>query len=90
MLEFGKGKKLDIVSIVDFLRQNNSNLLDFVGFSGDKSFFSKNVHPEHKNFVEASQGVRQGTLFEGKYMDSKSYFKLAGKVIKLELRNNRA
>ena len=62
-MECGKGKKLDIISIVDFLRQNNSNLLDFVGFSGDKTFFNSKVHPEHKDFVEASQGVRQGTLF---------------------------
>jgi hypothetical protein len=35
-------------------------------------------------------GVRQGKLFEGKFMNEKSYFKIGSKIVKLSLRNNRA
>ncbi len=79
-----------IVSVIDSLKAKNSNLLDFVGFSGESSFFSKEVYPEHKSPLEAMQGVQKGKLFEGKFMAEKSYFKLANQMIKLDLRNNRA
>ena len=52
-----------MIPIVDFLRQNNSNLLDFVGFSGDKTFFNKEFHPEHKDYIETTIKIRKGQLF---------------------------
>lgn len=82
--------KVNIVSIVDFLKRQNSNLLDFVGFSCANTFFSKEIYPEHLSFTETSQKIRQGLLFEGKFMAEKSYFKLANQIIKLNLKNNRA
>jgi exoribonuclease R len=36
------------------------------------------------------QGIREGRLFEGKYMADRSYCKIGGKMVKLDLRNNRA
>jgi hypothetical protein len=90
MLNFKKTSKMEIVSIVEFLRATNSNLLDFVGFSGQDAFFSKQCHEEHLSAVDSSQAVRQGTLFEGKFMAERSYLKLAGSMVKLDLRNNRA
>jgi len=34
--------------------------------------------------------VKKGKLFEGKFMDEKSYFKIGGEAYKLSLKNNRA
>jgi len=36
------------------------------------------------------QGIREGRLFEGKYMADRSYCKIGGKMVKIDLRNNRA
>lgn len=37
-----------------------------------------------------TQKVRQGKLFEGKYMGEKSYFRIGGQTYKLDLENNRS
>lgn len=39
---------------------------------------------------EAKKLIREGKLFEGKYMDGKSYFKIGHKMYKLKTENNRA
>lgn len=61
-----------------------------MGFDMDERIFKSAVFDEHMEVGEAVDGVRQGKLFEGKFMNEKSYFKVGTKMVKLELRNNRA
>lgn len=56
----------------------------------DERIFKSAAFDEHLEVGEAIDGVRQGKLFEGKFMNEKSYFKIGTKIVKLVLRNNRA
>ncbi len=56
----------------------------------DETIFKENIYEEHYEVKEAIDGVRQGKLFEGKFMNEKSYFKIGKQIYKLNLKNNRA
>lgn len=83
-------RKKDVTYLVDFLRDNNSNLLDFMGFQLRQDIFPHRIFPEHMPLNQAVALVKQGKLFQGKFMNDKSYIKLAGTTKNIILRNNRA
>lgn len=89
--KLAKGEGLTTISLIDFLKQHDSNMLDYVGFGETKSkTLEKPVFAEHiaENILVA--GLKKGTYIEGKYMDARSYIKIAGEMIPCALENNRA
>jgi hypothetical protein len=48
------------------------------------------IFEEHLEVKEAVKKIKEGKLFEGKYMDEKSYFKIGRQIYKVKLENNRA
>ena len=75
------------------MKEKNSNLLDFIGFEDltnpantkNISVFSKDVFDSHLSFDVYSKKLKEGKLFEGKYMAEKSYLRLGNKIYSLEL-----
>lgn len=48
------------------------------------------IFEEHLELKDAQKKVKEGKLFEGKYMAEKSYFKIGKTMHKIKLENNRA
>lgn len=48
------------------------------------------IFEEHLEVGDAQTKIKQGRLFEGKFMAEKSYFKINKTVYKIKLENNRA
>lgn len=65
-------------------------MLDFVGFSEIDDMEQEAIWEEHIEGKEAQRLVREGKLFEGKYMSEKSYFKIGKQMFKVKTENNRA
>ena len=79
------------ISLIDFLKQHDSNMLDYVGFGETKSkTLEKQVFAEHIDERILLAGLKKGTYIEGKYMEARSYIKIAGEMIPCQLDNNRA
>lgn len=56
-------KGLNITSMLEFLYQKNSNLLDFMGFEVNESILNTESYQEHLEVSAAVDGVRQGKYF---------------------------
>lgn len=84
--------KLSSVPLLDFLKQNDSNLLDYLGFASDtpSKTLSSPVFAEHMDREVLLAGIKQGLYLEGKFMDAKSYFKVGSEMFSCGVDNNRA
>jgi hypothetical protein len=56
-------KGLNITSMLEFLYQKNSNLLDFMGFEVNENILNTESYQEHLEVSAAVDGVRQGKYF---------------------------
>jgi len=66
-------------------------MLDYVGFGQTKSrTLEKQVFAEHIDESTLLAGLKKGTYIEGKYMEARSYIKIAGEMIPCSVENNRA